>query len=91
MQTPRNATTILVTNDDGIYSEGIKILAESLSALGTIWIVAPQHEQSAVGHSLTLHRPLRVHEIGERKLAVDGTPTDCVCLIKAFWIKSPIF
>jgi 5'-nucleotidase len=80
MQKHRNSTTILVTNDDGIYSEGIKILAESLSSLGTIWIVAPQHEQSAVGHSLTLHRPLRVHEIGERKLAVDGTPTDCVCL-----------
>ena len=80
MQTSRNSTTILVTNDDGIYSEGINILADSLSFLGTVWIVAPQHEQSAVGHSLTLHRPLRMLEIEERRLAVDGTPTDCVCL-----------
>jgi len=72
--------TILVTNDDGIYAEGLKVLAEALSSLGTVWIVAPQHEQSAVGHSLTLHRPLRVYKMGERKLAVDGTPTDCVGL-----------
>ena len=80
MKSADNSTTILVTNDDGIYSEGIKALAEALNSLGTVWVVAPQSEQSAVGHSLTLHRPLRVYELGERKLAVDGTPTDCVCL-----------
>ncbi len=71
---------ILVTNDDGISSEGIKVLADALSALGETWIVAPQREQSAVGHSLTLHRPLRVSHCGPREVAVDGTPTDCVVL-----------
>jgi 5'-nucleotidase len=74
------ATTILVTNDDGIHAEGLQVLADVLNAVGTVWIVAPQHEQSAVGHSLTLHRPLRVHKLDEKKFAVDGTPTDCVCL-----------
>jgi 5'-nucleotidase len=69
---------------------GIKTLAESLRVLGTVWVVAPQSEQSAVGHSLTLHRPLRVNEIGERRLAVDGTPTDCVCLaVKGLLDKKP--
>ncbi len=80
MKVKTDSPVILVTNDDGIYAEGIKVLAEALSSIGTVWIVAPQHEQSAVGHSLTLHRPLRVYELGERRLAVDGTPTDCVCL-----------
>lgn len=74
------ATTILVTNDDGIDAEGLRVLAEALNTLGNVWIVAPRHEQSAVGHSLTLHRPLRVHKADEKKFAVDGTPTDCVCL-----------
>lgn len=74
------AITILLTNDDGIHSPGIEALAQALGTLGTVWTVAPLHEQSAVGHSLTLHRPLRVHELGEKKLAVDGTPTDCVCV-----------
>jgi 5'-nucleotidase len=73
-------TTILVTNDDGIHSKGIKALAEGLSALGETWVVAPRDEQTAVGHSLTLHRPLRVYPYGPRELAVDGTPTDCVVL-----------
>lgn len=72
--------SILLTNDDGIHSPGITVLAEILKSVGTVWTVAPLHEQSAVGHSLTLHRPLRVHELGEKTLAVDGTPTDCVCL-----------
>lgn len=74
------SATILVTNDDGIQSEGLKVLADSLSAIATVWIVAPENNQSSVGHSLTLHRPLRVYELGEKYLAVDGTPTDCVCL-----------
>lgn len=90
MTTSNNSTTILITNDDGIYSEGIKALAESLSPFGNIWVVAPQHEQNAVGHSLTLHRPLRVYELGERRLVVDGTPTDCVCLaVNALLDKKP--
>jgi len=84
------STTILLTNDDGIHAEGIKAVADSLNAIGTVWIVAPQHEQSAVGHSLTLHRPLRVHKVGAKKFAVDGTPTDCVCLaVNALMDRQP--
>jgi 5'-nucleotidase len=71
---------ILVTNDDGIFSEGIKLLAEALSALGEVWVVAPDREQSAMGHALTLSRPLRMQKVEERRYAVDGTPTDCVNL-----------
>ena len=69
---------ILVTNDDGYFSEGIVTLARALEPLGQVTIVAPQTEASAVGHALTLRRPLRLEPIGERVFAVDGTPTDCV-------------
>jgi 5'-nucleotidase len=71
---------ILVTNDDGVFSEGIKLLAESLAAVGDVLVVAPDREQSATGHSLTLHRPLRLQKLGEGRYGVDGTPTDCVNL-----------
>jgi len=71
---------ILVSNDDGIHSEGIRALEEALAAIGEIYTVAPDREQSAVSHSLTLHRPLRVEEIGPGRHAVNGTPTDCVNL-----------
>lgn len=69
---------ILVTNDDGIAAPGIKALAEALQELGEVTVVAPDRERSAVGHSLTLHSPLRVFELREGWFAVDGTPTDCV-------------
>jgi 5'/3'-nucleotidase len=69
---------ILVTNDDGVRSEGLKALGDALKALGEVTVVAPLHEASAVGHSLTLRRPLRLEQFGERAYAVDGTPTDCV-------------
>ena len=71
-------TRILVTNDDGVYSEGIKALAEALTALGDVTVVAPLAEASAIGHALTLRRPLRLETISDRVFAVDGTPTDCV-------------
>jgi 5'-nucleotidase len=71
---------ILVCNDDGIHSEGILALAEALGQLGEVVVVAPDRERSAVSHSLTLHRPLRVTELGAGRYAVDGTPTDCVNL-----------
>jgi 5'-nucleotidase len=71
---------ILVSNDDGIRSEGVQALARAMAPLGDVYVVAPDREQSAVSHSLTLHRPLRVEEAGERQFAVDGTPTDCVNL-----------
>jgi len=69
---------ILVTNDDGYRSEGLMMLAERLKRLGEITVVAPVQEASAIGHALTLRRPLRVDRISERVFAVDGTPTDCV-------------
>jgi 5'-nucleotidase len=71
---------ILVSNDDGIHSEGIITLAAALEPVGEVVVVAPDRERSAVSHSLTLHRPLRVERLGERRHAVDGTPTDCVNL-----------
>ncbi len=71
---------ILVSNDDGIRSEGIQALARAVAGLGDVYVVAPDREQSAVSHSLTLHRPLRVEQIAANQYAVDGTPTDCVNL-----------
>jgi len=69
---------ILVTNDDGVYSPGIQILAKRLRELDTVIIVAPDRERSAAGHSMTLHRPLLIEEIKESVYSVNGTPTDCV-------------
>jgi len=71
---------ILVTNDDGVRSEGIGALKEALKELGTVYIVAPDRERSAASHSLTLSHPLRVEKHGPRVYSVDGTPTDCVNL-----------
>jgi 5'-nucleotidase len=71
---------ILVTNDDGIFSEGIKLLASALSELAEVWVVAPDREQSAASHAISLHRPLRIKEVRERWYSVDGTPTDCAYL-----------
>lgn len=71
---------ILATNDDGVRSEGLRRLVRSLERLGEVYVVAPDREQSAASHSLTLHRPLRVEEVAPRFFAVDGTPTDCVNL-----------
>jgi 5'-nucleotidase len=78
---------ILVTNDDGIFSEGIKLLAQALQPLGEVIVVAPDREQSASGHSLTLSRPLRLRKIEDSWYAVDGTPTDCVSLAVQWLMK----
>jgi 5'-nucleotidase len=69
---------ILVTNDDGYRSEGLRALADALRPLGDVTVVAPMSEASAVGHALTLRHPLRIEHISEKVFAVDGTPTDCV-------------
>jgi len=71
-----------VSNDDGFFTDGIKTLANALRRLGEVWAVAPDREQSAAGHSLTLHRPIRAKVIkrDEHLYAIDGTPTDCVNL-----------
>lgn len=71
---------ILVTNDDGIESEGIQVLAEALSGLGNVTLVAPASDMTAVSHSITLNRPLRVEQRGNGRYAIDGTPTDCVAM-----------
>jgi 5'-nucleotidase len=71
-------TRILVTNDDGVRSDGIHALADALRRLGDVTVVAPNVEASAIGHALTLRRPLRMEQIGEAVYEVDGTPTDCV-------------
>ena len=72
--------TILVTNDDGIHSRGLLQLAKALREVGEIWIVAPDREKSAIAHSLTLHRPLRVERVRKTLYAIDGTPADCIHL-----------
>ena len=71
---------ILVTNDDGYFAEGIAALTQALEKIGEVIVVAPASEQSATSHSLTLTRPLRIRQLGERRYNVDGTPTDCVVL-----------
>jgi 5'-nucleotidase len=71
---------ILITNDDGIHSQGIKKLEEKMRRLGDVLVVAPSHEMSAASHALTLGRPLRIDRIDDHHFAVDGTPTDCVTL-----------
>jgi 5'-nucleotidase len=71
---------LLCTNDDGIHARGLEILAEAASPLGEVHVVAPDREQSASSHSLTLHRPLRVTRLEDRQHTVDGTPTDCVLI-----------
>lgn len=69
---------ILLTNDDGIKSEGLHVLKKSLTKLGRVVIIAPDRERSASGHSLTLIHPIRVEEIDKDTFVTDGTPADCV-------------
>jgi 5'-nucleotidase len=69
---------ILVTNDDGVRSDGIHALSAALRPLGEVLVVAPHTEASAIGHALTLRRPLRLEQVDEGVFEVDGTPTDCV-------------
>jgi 5'-nucleotidase len=72
--------TILVTNDDGPASPGLHALATAMRKLATVYIVTPDRERGAVGHSLTLHKPLRITRLGRRIFSVNGTPSDCVTL-----------
>jgi 5'-nucleotidase len=71
---------ILCTNDDGYRATGLRILAEAARGIGEVQIVAPDREQSASSHSLTMHFPLRAHRLDDTTTHVDGTPTDCVAL-----------
>src|SRR6266705_729998 len=73
-------TRILLTNDDGIHSDGLAKLEAALSGVGDVYVVAPAAEMSGASHSLTLARPLRIRQLDERHWTVDGTPTDCITL-----------
>ena len=71
---------VLITNDDGVHAPGLAALAKRVAEIAEVVVVAPDREQSAVGHALTLHHPLRAARIADNIYAVDGTPTDCVNL-----------
>ena len=71
---------ILLTNDDGIQAPALSVLSRELEALGRVTVVVPDRDQSATSHSLTLHRPLRIHRHGDGLVSIDGTPTDCVLI-----------
>lgn len=74
---------ILLSNDDGIGSVGLEALAEAVSPLGEVWVVAPDRERSAISQAISLNRPLRARKVKERWFTVDGTPVDCVYLALA--------
>lgn len=81
MSRPVSAKRILVTNDDGVHAPGLEVLeAIAREISDDVWTVAPEFEQSGAGHSLTLTQPLRLRRLGEKKFAVQGTPTDSVML-----------
>ena len=86
---------ILLTNDDGIYAEGIKVLRKQLEGKGfTLSVVAPNTEKSAIGHGITVHEPIRVDKVKFRNSAtpgwsVMGTPADCVKLALEVLLESP--
>jgi 5'-nucleotidase len=84
-------SVLLVTNDDGVHAAGLAALAQALDDLGEVHVLAPEREQSACGHALTLHRPLSVHRWGERRHSVNGTPSDCVNLgVLGFLPERPV-
>lgn len=72
---------VLLTNDDGIDAPGLAVLEQVAAELaGEVWIVAPAHDQSGTSHSISLHSPLRVARLGERRFSVIGTPGDCTVM-----------
>ncbi|MGD9579650.1 MAG: 5'/3'-nucleotidase SurE [Syntrophorhabdus sp.] len=81
---------ILLTNDDGIHSEGLTLLMETLSKQHDVCAVAPERERTCIGHAITLHKPLRIKETRKGIYATNGTPVDCVFLgVKAIMPKRP--
>lgn len=83
---------LLLSNDDGILAHGLACLIKAAEPLGEVTVVAPDREQSATSHSLTLHHPVRPISRGERRFQVDGTPTDCVMLaVEALMPERPDF
>src|SRR2546425_8811991 len=82
-------SVVVLTNDDGVHAPGLAALERALAELGEVYVVAPEREQSACGHALTLHRPLRPHRLAERRFAVNGTPSDCVNLAVLGFLPAP--
>ncbi len=78
---------LLLTNDDGVLAPGLRELAKEMEQIAEVTVVAPDREQSASGHALTLHRPLRLEMLEEGVYSVDGTPTDCVNLAVLWLMK----
>ncbi|WP_036134408.1 5'/3'-nucleotidase SurE [Marinobacter nitratireducens] len=77
---------ILITNDDGINAPGLAVLERIARRLAEeVWVVAPEHDRSGAGQSISIHSPLRVFESGEKRYAVSGTPADCVLYSLAEW------
>lgn len=74
----KSSMKILISNDDGIFSKGIEILQQAMSEFGEVTVVAPQTDQSGMGHALTLNLPLRAEKIDTNRYVIAGTPTDCV-------------
>jgi 5'-nucleotidase len=68
----------LVSNDDGVNATGIKALAQTLSEMGEVTVYAPSRDRSGASNSLTLDRPIRIHQVEKNRYSVSGTPTDCV-------------
>src|SRR6266481_1752477 len=93
IQSPRpiffSMSVVVLTNDDGVHAPGLAALERALAELGDVYVLAPEREQSACGHALTLHRPLRPHQLGERRFAVNGTPSDCVNLAVLGFLPAP--
>jgi 5'-nucleotidase len=71
---------ILLSNDDGVHATGLRAMQKELQRLGDVWVVAPLEEKSTTGHSLTIHKPLRMLPMGHQFYGVSGSPADCVYL-----------
>lgn len=80
---------ILITNDDGIHSPGLTLLAKALEAVGEVWVIAPDRERSAISHAITINHPIRMHRLRERVYICDGTPADCVLLGVRGFLEDP--
>jgi 5'-nucleotidase len=83
---------ILVTNDDGVHSEGLTALRDRLSKEHEVYVVAPERERTCVGHAITLHKPLRIKELESKVFSTNGTPVDAIFLgIKVLLPGKPDF
>lgn len=81
MTTVRRIERVLLTNDDGIDAPGLQVLEEVAASIADeVWVVAPEHDRSGTSHSISLHAPLRVQDLGNRRYSVSGTPGDCVVM-----------